>query len=84
MEEVKWPKHSAWGQQQPVTQVRVGTDDAGNLAFHLREAARKVENQAMEIASLWQQLEEERVATNRLREDYEDHLSRCAGEREED
>lgn len=81
-DEFKWPRESAWGQlQQRVSQTRVETND---LAFNLREAARKVEQYAAENASLWQQLEEARLETQRLREDYEDHLGRCAGEREED
>lgn len=81
MKEVRFSSKSAWGQLQD-TVPPAGIDN-NNLAFHLREAANTVEQYAKELASVYQQLDEAKAETQRLKEDYEDHLDRCAGEREE-
>lgn len=77
MDEIKWPRLSAWGQvERRSAETKVGT---------LKESALEMENQALRIEArdLLEELDRTKAELEELREDYEDHISRCAGEREE-
>lgn len=72
MREVKWPQASAWAQQDRVPQVNL----------HEERLARENDSLMQENRDMFRELGRAKAELEELRGEYEDHLSRCAGERE--